>query len=152
MAPPKTFSDSASKVRREIGERFRGERERLGLTQQGLAEKLGVQRQALVLYESGERTPSADKLANLDRAGGDVNFVVTGRRSGELDAPHKQELELAMSTVLLLCRGANRKPTEVEMLRLAVSLAESMRRAGQPGYDDAMVFAELRRSISEFVG
>lgn len=149
MPPAQTTDDAASMARRGIGERLRAERERLGLTQQGLAEKLKVQRQALVLYEAGERTPTADKLADLDRAGGDVNFVVTGRRSGELDPPHKQELEMAMATVLLLCQGAPKRPTEIELLRLAISLAESLRVARKIGQNEEAVIAVLRETINE---
>lgn len=149
MPPTQTTDDAASMARRGIGERLRAERERLGLTQQGLAEKLKVQRQALVLYEAGERTPTADKLADLDRAGGDVNFVVTGRRSGELDPPHKQELEMAMATVLLLCQGAPKRPTEIELLRLAISLAESLRVARKTGQNEEAVLAVLRETINE---
>lgn len=149
MPPTQTTDDAASMARRGIGERLRAERERLGLTQQGLAEKLKVQRQALVLYEAGERTPTADKLADLDRAGGDVNFVVTGRRSGELDPPHKQELEMAMATVLLLCQGAPKRPTEIELLRLAISLAESLRVARKIGQNEEAVLAVLRETINE---
>jgi transcriptional regulator with XRE-family HTH domain len=149
MATAQTSDDATSMVRRGIGERLRAERERLGLTQQGLAEKLGVQRQALVLYEAGERTPTAEKLADLDRAGADVNFVVTGRRSGELDPPHKQELELAMATVLLLCQGAPKRPTEVEVLRLAFSLTESLRVARKTGRNEEAVLASLRKTINE---
>lgn len=147
MNSSKVASGVMSSARREIGARFRAERERLGLTQQALAERLGVQRQALLLYESGERTPLAEKLLEFDRVGADVNFVVTGRRSGELDGPHKQELELAMSTVVLMCRGSAANPTEVEKLRLAFGLAESMRRANQPGYSEAKVFSALRKAI-----
>lgn len=152
MSSSKLDSGAPSPVRREIGARIRAERERLGLTQQALAEKLGVQRQALLLYESGERTPLAERLLEFDRLGGDVNFVVTGRRSGELDEPHKQELELAMSTVVLLCRGTGKKVPELEMLRLAFGLAEAMRRAEQPGYSEVKVFAALRRSIGALAG
>lgn len=152
MNSPKVAKGVMSSARREIGARFRAERERLGLTQQALAERLGVQRQALLLYESGERTPLAEKLLEFDRVGGDVNFVVTGRRSGELDTPHKQELELAMSTVVLMCRGPGAKLTEVEKLRLAFGLAESMRRVNQPGYSEAKVFAALRKAISALEG
>jgi transcriptional regulator with XRE-family HTH domain len=144
--------DVRSQKRREIGVRLRAERERLGLTQQQLAEMLGVQRQALLLYESGERTPLAEKLWEFDRVGGDVNFVVTGRRAGELDDDHKEELELAMSTVVLMCRSHGTRRSEVELLRLAMKLTEEMRRSREPGFSEAKVFATLRKSIGSHVG
>lgn len=119
----------------------------MGLTQQALADKIGVRRQALLQYESGLRSPLAEMLLLFDQAGGDVNFVVTGRRSGELDEPHKQELELAMSTVTLMSRRPGVQLSETARLRLAFDLAESMRRADKPGFNEAKTFANLRRAI-----
>jgi transcriptional regulator with XRE-family HTH domain len=133
--------------RRQIGERLRLERERLGLTQQSLADAMEIQRQALMRYESGERSPHADRLHALDRLGGDVSFVVTGRRAGALDDAHKEELELALSTVVLMCRNESNRISEIQKLRIAMELAEDMRRIGQAGFTEAASFAKLRKSI-----
>lgn len=138
---------SDAEQRRDIGVRLRFERERLGLTQQSLADAMGIQRQALLRYEMGERSPHADRLHALDRLGGDVNFVVTGRPSGALDDAHKEELELALSTVALMCRNEPDQLSEVQRLRLAIEFAEDMRLVGQRASAEAAAFAKLRKAI-----
>lgn len=147
MKLSKTANPPAVEPRLLIGGRLRAERERLGLTQQALADKIGVRRQALLQYESGQRSPLAETLQLFDHAGGDVNFVVTGRRMGELDEPHKQELELAMSTIALMSRRPAVQLSETARLRLAFGLAEAMRHSGRPSFSEAKVFADLRRAI-----
>lgn len=135
-------------IRREIGRRLRAERERLGLTQQALADHLGLQRQALFLYESGERSPLADKLHDLADLGGDVAFIITGVRGEDLPTPKgERELELAMSTVVLMCRRPGVSIDELTKLRLALGLARTMRRAHEPDFSETKVFAELRGAI-----
>lgn len=63
-----------------IGERLREERDRLGYTQAGFADALGVSRNSQVNYESGAREPDASYLAGLQRLGADVMYVLTGQR------------------------------------------------------------------------
>ena len=66
----------------DIGARLRAERERIGLTQEELAEAAGVDRRSQVNYESGERLPKADYLAKVAAVGIDTLFVVTNMRAG----------------------------------------------------------------------
>ncbi len=42
-------------------------RERLGLTQEGLAKRLGVSQQAVTKWETGESRPRAEKLPEIAR-------------------------------------------------------------------------------------
>jgi transcriptional regulator with XRE-family HTH domain len=63
---------------REIGDRLRAERKRLGLGQAELGQLGDVKIQAQGLYESGERYPRADYLALIAQAGVDVQYVITG--------------------------------------------------------------------------
>ncbi|MCL2524596.1 MAG: XRE family transcriptional regulator [Betaproteobacteria bacterium] len=42
----------------------------------------GVQKQAQLKYEKGERTPDADYLAAIAAAGADALYILTGQRSG----------------------------------------------------------------------
>lgn len=65
-----------------IGERLREEREHLGFSQTAFGAIGGVQKQAQLKYEKGERFPGADYLAAIAKAGADVQFIVTGERSG----------------------------------------------------------------------
>ena len=67
-----------------LGERLREERLRIGLTQTVLAEACGVQKGAQIKYEKGERTPGTDYLVAFGAFGGDVVYVLTGERVGEL--------------------------------------------------------------------
>lgn len=57
---------------------MRIERERLGLTQSALAERIGLSRKSQVNYEVGTREPDAGYLARLGELGADINFIVTG--------------------------------------------------------------------------
>lgn len=68
-----------------IEDRLKFERKRLGLTQDGLAQRAGVNRTAQVRYEKGESFPDAKYLAAVAPLGVDVQFVVTGVRQGDLD-------------------------------------------------------------------
>lgn len=66
----------------DIGIRLREERERLGMTQEGLGQAGGVLKRALIRYEKGERMPDAAFLAAIAAAGADVLYILTGQRSG----------------------------------------------------------------------
>lgn len=70
--------------------RLRAERERLGLTQEGLAAALGVAKRTLINYEQGARSPDAAFLAAAAGLGIDVLFALTGQRSQPV--PATQEL------------------------------------------------------------
>ncbi|MCI8210835.1 DNA-binding protein [Pseudomonas sp. S25] len=69
---------------KEIGKRLREERRRLGLSQRDLGLLGGVAANAQGKYEGGERAPRADYLAALARAGVDVLYVLTNRRTARI--------------------------------------------------------------------
>lgn len=75
-----------------IGDRLKGERERLRLSQEAFAKAGGVGRKTQFNYESGERAPDALYLAKLAEIGVDVMYVVTGGR--DATALTSDELEL----------------------------------------------------------
>lgn len=64
-----------------IGARLREERQRVGFTQQELADRSGIDRNSQINYEHGHRSPPADYLAAVDRLGLDACYIVTGRRA-----------------------------------------------------------------------
>jgi len=82
-----------------IGARLKEERTRLGMSQTDLAALAGAVYQTQGNYESGRRTPDADYLAAVDKAGVDILYVITGRRipsGGTLCAsPSNQRKEVA---------------------------------------------------------
>ncbi len=61
------------------GQRLTWERERLGLSQQALAEKCGLARTMLSRYERAAAEPGASSLIALESAGVDVLYVLTGK-------------------------------------------------------------------------
>lgn len=61
-----------------FSERLRDERKRLGLNQTELAGLAGVQKQAQVHYEAGDRSPNAAYLQAIAAAGADVLYILTG--------------------------------------------------------------------------
>jgi transcriptional regulator with XRE-family HTH domain len=126
-----TVNQTLRRIRAGLGARLREERERLGLTQERLAERLGVQRQAVVLYEAGERAPVADQLTQLDAIGGDVSFVVTGRRQDALAPKIKEDLLAAMTAVDDLCRSTSSELDGTGRLKLALEMLDRVRRGGQ---------------------
>ena len=66
-----------------IGERLKEERIRLELTQLEMAEKCNVGRQAQVRYEAGERSPDGNYFAAIANVGADVQYILTGKRTGD---------------------------------------------------------------------
>ncbi|MDR5803432.1 helix-turn-helix transcriptional regulator [Caballeronia sp. LZ001] len=60
--------------------RLKEERERLGMSQQGIADACGVSLRSQQNYEKGERSPDAEYLAALTTVGADVIYVLTGKR------------------------------------------------------------------------
>lgn len=65
-----------------ISERLKREREGLGLSQQALADLLGISLRSQQNYEKGDRSPDANYLAAIAAAGADVRYILTGQREG----------------------------------------------------------------------
>lgn len=65
---------------KEITDRLKKERIRLGLTQAELGVAGGVKVNAQNVYERGIRTPNAVYLAAVAKIGVDVLYVLTGQR------------------------------------------------------------------------
>ena len=56
------------KVKKSIGEKIRGYRQRGGLSQNALAKRVGVTRAVVTAWESGKACPKLDKLSPLANA------------------------------------------------------------------------------------
>ena len=72
---------------RVISERLKAERESLGLSQQALADRVGVSLRSQQNYESGDRIPDATYLGAMAAIGADVLYILTGQRTGDASAP-----------------------------------------------------------------
>ncbi|WBG66966.1 XRE family transcriptional regulator [Pseudomonas citronellolis] len=78
-----------------IGERLKEERERLGYSQTDFAAQAGASKNSQYNYEKGDRSPDAEYLAAVSKAGVDVLYVVTGRRlPSDLEGLSSAELDL----------------------------------------------------------
>ena len=90
---------------RHIGARLRARRLSLGLTQQGLAELIGVTCQQAHKYEKGVNRISAGRLHALARAlGVDIGYFYEGLGSGEPARPtarQRRTIELTRSFAVL---------------------------------------------------
>lgn len=90
----------------DLSGRLKEERERLGLTQQELADRMGVSRKTQINYESGLREPDASYLSAFSALGGDVLFVLTGQRplvAREEPAPVFPKRGLAVLEAYMSC-------------------------------------------------
>ena len=72
-----------------VGQRIARKRKELGLSQEGLGERLGVSRQAIYKWESDAALPEIEKLVNLSR---EFSVSVGWLLGEEDDAPEKPEL------------------------------------------------------------
>ena len=74
-----------------IGDRLKEERDRLGLTQEQMAGRLGVTQKTQGLYDRSQREPKSDYLDAMVALGGDVLYVLTGEPTNEYGTSEMQE-------------------------------------------------------------
>ncbi|MCU7123644.1 helix-turn-helix domain-containing protein [Salmonella enterica] len=74
-----------------IGLRIKEERERLGLTQQSMADAVGAAKRTVIDWEKDRTSPTAVQLSALSSMGMDVLYIVTGQRAIPVTAPDKVE-------------------------------------------------------------
>ncbi|MBT9428447.1 helix-turn-helix domain-containing protein [Candidatus Symbiopectobacterium endolongispinus] len=82
-----------------IGLRIKEERERLSLTQQGMADAIGVAKRTFIDWEKDRTSPTAVQLSALSALGVDVLYVVTGFHNTSAPAL-RPELTRRKSTLL----------------------------------------------------
>ena len=105
-APIKGGRSIAQGIDRHIATRLRERRTMLGLTQQQVAEMLGITCQQLYKYETGANRVSAGRLHQLARVlGVEPGYFYEGLGSGEPARPaagqQRQRLELARNFAAL---------------------------------------------------
>lgn len=61
-------------------ERLKNERRRLGMSQRAFAALAGQSNQSVLRYETGERAPDLKFLIAIQKAGADINYILTGQR------------------------------------------------------------------------
>lgn len=91
------------KDRADLAIRFVEERSRVRFTQADFADKAGISREGLRLYETGQRGMSAEFLAEAAALGVDVQYVLTGVRSANLQTV--EEVAEPVPTVPIQVKG-----------------------------------------------
>lgn len=77
-----------------ISDRLKVERDRLGCSQQALAERLGISLRSQQNYEKGDRSPDANYLAAIAAAGADVLYILTGTPVAQALSAKTQDIDL----------------------------------------------------------
>lgn len=104
---------------------LRQERERIGLTQQEMADGCGVTMRSQRNYEMGERFPDARYLAAAAALGIDVLYVLTGQRTGGAAAPTRGPIDVAKllevyELIEWVARKTGKRWSERKKIELAV--------------------------------
>jgi len=90
---------------KKLSQKIRAIRERLGFSQEALAEKLGISRVAISQLENGERKISAEEIARL---------------SGIFHVPTDILLDLSKDIEVVLEKTVDKKPKEKAGIRISV--------------------------------
>lgn len=124
--------------REVVGSRLKAERLRLRESQESLAEKGGVGKNAQIKYEKGERSPDADYLQLVAQAGVDVLYVLTGT--------HRPELAVTASELKLLAQAVNKAGStdgdDIDMHRVEEAYSAQYERAVAAGRAPAITLTD----------
>ena len=71
---------TSTRQRQEIGERLREERDRLGYSEQHIAQLLGIPIDAYIRFEVGDSDPGIFRMPRLSSIGCDVLYIITNER------------------------------------------------------------------------
>ncbi len=74
------MSLTSTKEKRAIGSRLREERERLGYSEQQIAQLLGIPIDQYIRFEEGEADPGIYRMPRLFAIGFDIQFIITDER------------------------------------------------------------------------
>lgn len=122
-----------------ISERLKTERENLGLSQQALADRLGIALRSQQNYEKGDRSPDANYLAAIAAAGADVRYILTGQRDG----PAPVVLSAEEQTMVAYMREAS---PQLRKAALGVLLSGSAPASGNTVKVSRSLFSSARGS------
>lgn len=113
----------AHKVDVHVGKRIRQRRWLTGMTQQALAERVGIKFQQIQKYETGANRVSASRLWDIaDALGVEVAFFFEGLQEDETAAHAAQDKESALPLDLLSDKEA------MDLVRSYYAIPENQRR------------------------
>jgi transcriptional regulator with XRE-family HTH domain len=115
-------------LREEIGSRMKAERDRLGLTQSELADKLGVIRLTVVKYEAGISCPGIDQIGTLKAYNFDTDFIVDGHTSLSSEVG-RQQFAAILSWVQREAAISGHELEVTQQIDLAWGVFDQLRRA-----------------------
>lgn len=113
-----------------IGERLREERERLGYNQTDFAGLGGASLRSQIEWEKGKAFPNAKVLSAIAAAGADVQYILTGIRSG--NAPDAVVLDREEKILVDHYRHIADKEDKTAVMKMAMRSAE----AAKPGKEE----------------
>jgi transcriptional regulator with XRE-family HTH domain len=117
---------TTTRERKEIGARLRDERERLGYTEEQIAQLLGIPIGEYLKMEEGESDPGIFRMPRLSSVGFDILYIITEQRY----IPGHEENILLERFRLLSLRGKASVFTTLDALeRLAPNLKRKIRSA-----------------------
>ncbi len=127
------MATTSTKKRQETGARLRQERERLGYTEQQIAQLLGVPLDVYERFENGEADPGIYRMPRLAACGFDVLFIITEERHLVID----EENELLARFRELSQRGRASIFTTLDALeRLAPNIRRQLRKRFHGPFDN----------------
>lgn len=104
-----------------LGERIKVQRQRCGLSQEKVAELVGVSRQAVTKWESGQTAPSTDNLFKLAEIfDTSVDLLLT---DGEQEAPSVEARALAMFEAMQREKEGQARRRRIQNIRCALIAA-----------------------------
>lgn len=107
-----------------LGERLRAERERLGLTQEELATRLGIARKTVINHENDAHSVPLEYVDQLGQLGADCHFLLFGRRFAEYSgAPDPDILQQVLEWAETLCKDRKGKPFSLKHTARFMSMA-----------------------------
>lgn len=83
----------------EFGNRLAATRTRLQLTQDEMADRLGVSKRSYCAYEAGDTSPNAKILAALAECGIDMAYLLTGRHFPQAESRELLNEELLAQVI-----------------------------------------------------
>ncbi len=118
------MTTTQSKQRKEIADRLRLERERLGYSSHQISQLLGVSDSVYASFENGQGDPGLYNLPRLAACGFDILFIATNERH----TPMEEENELLRRFRELSQRGRTSIFTTLDALeRLAPNIKQTIR-------------------------
>ena len=97
-----------------IAKRISIERKRLGMSQDFLTESIGIRQKTQSAIENGKNSPSLNYLYQLSQLGFDVQYIITGVKSKNLNEINQQS-QLSQS----------KQKVAISLLETAIVLLES---------------------------